>query len=166
MRLAALATGVFLALTSLAAAQTYDTPKALLEAFYQPYLTGEFADDDTPFRSERLNGLYEEDAKRTPDGELGALDFDPYIDGQDFEITKLEIGEPAISGDTATVDVSFDNFEKPTKLTYDLVKENGGWRIDDVVSEDPEYPYRLSEIFTTAGTGPDDGSTEDGAAAD
>ena len=150
MRLAVLAAGLFLSFTGLAAAQPFLTPEALLEAFYQPYLDGDFADDESAFQSEALQALYAHDAEITPEGEMGAIDFDPYINGQDFDISNLVIGTPAISGDTAGVDVSFDNFDQQTRLTYDLVLEAGGWKIDDVASQGGEYPYRLSEIFAAA----------------
>lgn len=147
MRIAALAAGVFLALTGLAAAQTYDTPQALLEAFYEPYFTGEFTDDEADFRSQALQALYDNDAQVTPAGEMGALSFDPYIDGQDFDIADFEIGAAGIAGEYASVDVTFTNFGEPRSLAYELVFENGGWKIDDVVSTNPENEYRLSEIF-------------------
>ena len=127
MRLAALATGLFLALTGLAAAQPYATPEALLEAFYQPYLDGNFAEDDSVFRSAALQALYDNDAESTPVGEMGALDFDPYVDGQDFEVSHLVIGTPEIDGETATVAVSFDNFGQNNTLSYDL----GRWWLED-----------------------------------
>jgi len=40
--LTAIAAGLFLTLTGLAAAQPYETPQALLEAVYEPYFTGSF----------------------------------------------------------------------------------------------------------------------------
>jgi hypothetical protein len=147
MRLAALAAGLFFALTGLATAQTYDTPQALLEAFYEPYFNGEFADNEEAFRSQALQALYDKDAEITPAGEMGALGFDPYIDGQDFDIADFEIGAPGIAGDYASADVTFTNFGEPRSLTYELVFEDGGWKIDDVVSTNPENEYRLSEIF-------------------
>lgn len=147
MRLAALATGLFLALTSLAAAQTFDTPEAMLEAFYEPYFTGEFPDNEAAFRSQALQALYDNDAEVTPEGEMGALSFDPYVDGQDFDITDFAIGAAGIAGDYASVDVTFNNFGEPRSLTYELVLEDGGWKIDDVVSTNPDNPYRLSEMF-------------------
>ena len=150
MRLVTFAAGLFLALTGMVTAQVFDSPSALLEAFYQPYFTNDFAEDESAFRSAALNGLYAADEARTPVGEMGALDFDPYIDGQDYEIDNLVIGEPVLSGNNAQVNVSFDNFGRPTKLSYDLVFENGGWKIDDVASELAEYPYRLSAIFAAA----------------
>ena len=147
MRLAALAAGLFLAMTGLAAAQTYDTPEAMLEAFYEPYFSGEFSDNEAAFRSQALQALYDNDAQVTPEGEMGALSFDPYVDGQDFDITDFAIGVPGIAGDYASVDVTFNNFGEPRSLTYDLVLEDGGWKIDDVVSTNPDTSYRLSEIF-------------------
>lgn len=142
--------GLFLALVAPAAAQPFDTPEALLEAFYAPYLTDDFPENEESFRSAALNALYEADAENTPAGEMGALDFDPYIDGQDYQIANLEIGEPAIEGDTATVLVTFTNFDEPVEITYDLVNENGGWVIDDLEGQNGEFAYRLTEIFAAA----------------
>ena len=101
MRLVTLAAGLVLALTSFAVAQTYDTPEALLEAFYEPYFNGSFPEDESQFRSTALQELYDTDAEITPEGEMGAISFDPYIDGQDYDITDLAIGEADIEGDTA-----------------------------------------------------------------
>ena len=153
MRLATLATALFLALTGFAAAQTYDTPQALLEAFYAPYFSGDFPEDESQFRSDALRALYDTDADLTPEGEMGALSFDPYIDGQDYEITDFEIGTPVVDGERATVEVTFANFGDLRDLVYDLVFENGGWKIDDVMSIDHHNLYRLTEIFAEAAAG-------------
>lgn len=150
MRLATLATGLFLALTSLVVAQTHDTPEGLLEAFYAPYFSGSFPEDESQFRSAALQGLYDNDAEMTPEGEMGAISFDPYIDGQDYEIADLKIGTAETAGEQATVDVTFSNFGEPRALTYELVLEDDGWKINDVVSTNPDNPYRLSEIFAEA----------------
>jgi hypothetical protein len=150
MRLAAFAAGLFLALAGVSAAQPFETPEALLEAFYEPYFTGEFDAEESVFRSQALQALYDNDAEITPDGEVGAISFDPYIDGQDFEITEFDIGAAGIAGDYASVDVTFLNFGEPRSLVYELVLEDGGWKIDDVVSTNPDNQYRLSEIFAEA----------------
>ncbi|KKB84916.1 hypothetical protein VW29_08820 [Devosia limi DSM 17137] len=150
MRLAAFASGLFLAMTGLVFAQPYETPQDLLEAFYQPYFTGEFVDDESVFRSAGLQALYNGDASSTPVGEMGALSFDPYIDGQDYEITDLEIAEDGIAGALASVEVRFKNFGEPRTLTYDLVLEEGGWKIDDVTSLTPGSEYSLRQIFLEA----------------
>lgn len=150
MRLNILAVGLFVAMTGAISAQPFETPEALLEAFYQPYFTDNFSDDESALRSQALNTLYAADEANTPAGELGALSFDPYVDGQDYQLSNFVIGEAKIDGDQAVVDVSFDNFDQPVELTYELVFEDDGWKIDDVVSEEGEYPYRLSEVFLSA----------------
>lgn len=150
MRLVAVTAGLFFALTGLVMAQPYKTPEALLTAFYQPYFTNDLDADQTPFRSAALQALYEADEEAAEPGEQGALSFDPYIVGQDWELSDLEIGEPAITGDTAEVEVSFRNFGEDQVLTYELAREDGGWRIDDVISDNPDNSYRLTEIFSDA----------------
>lgn len=149
MRLPLLATGLFLGLTSLAAAQPYETPEELLQAFYQPYFDDVFPENEEQFRSEHLQALYDADAENTPEGEMGALSFDPYIDGQDYEITEFEIAEPVPEEGGVLVEVTFKNFDELRSLTYELVEEDG-WKINDVISTNPDSEYRLSEIFADA----------------
>ena len=152
MRLLSLTAAAFLGLTALVAAQPYAEPDQLLEAFYAPYLKGEVPDyDESQFRSAALNALYAQDAANMPEGEIGALDFDPYIDGQDFEITDFEIGAAGIAGDYASADVTFKNFGEPRMLAYELVLEDGGWKIDDVVSANEDNAYRLTELLAPVG---------------
>jgi len=150
MRLTTLVALIFASFSIVAQAQTFETPKALLEAFYAPYFTGEFGEDDRAFLSRSLNEIYNADMEATPEGEMGALSFDPFVNGQDYELSDLEVGEPAIEGDRAEVEVRFDNFGRGTVLSYELVREDGGWRIDDVVSERIDSRYRLTEIFAAA----------------
>ena len=153
MRFSALSLGLLFASTTLAMAQPYETPEALIEAFYAPYFSQEFSDEDSSFRSERLNALYEADAEATPEGEIGALGFDPYIAGQDWELTDFAVAPARIQGDAATVVVTFENFGVDNELTYELVREDGGWKIDDLSGKSDDGEYRLSEIFEEASGG-------------
>ena len=134
-----------------ASAFAYDTPKALLTALYAPYFKGDSFDwtkwDDSVFRSKALNLLFAKDAKEAGDG-VGRLDFDPYIDGQDYVITGLKIADPRIDGTTATDEVTFKNLDEPEDLTFTLVMEAGGWKIDDVVSHGKDNPYSLKAIMS------------------
>lgn len=150
MRLAPLAAGLLFAFVGTCFAQPYAEPADLLEAFYQPYFDGNFPEDESQFRSAALQALYDRDAEITPEGEMGAISFDPYVDGQDYEITDLEIGAAGIAGEFASADVTFNNFNEPRSLTYEMVLEDGSWKIDDVVSNNPDNAYRLSEIFAEA----------------
>ena len=59
----------------------------------------------------------------------------------------LSIGEPVVMGDTATVTVSFHNFDQPTLLSLSLVKEAGGWKVDDVASLGGGQHWLLSWVL-------------------
>ena len=150
MRPILLALSALIAMALPAVAATYDTPKALLEALYAPYEKGDDFDwstwDEAQFRSGHLNDLFDRDAKEA-DGDIGRLDFDPYIDGQDYQIGNLAIGEPAVTGDIATVEVTFTNFGAPEDLTFTLVKQSDGWKVDDVVNHNKDFPYSLKAIM-------------------
>lgn len=139
----------------------YDTPAALLKALYTPYTTANFnwdSWDESKLRSKALNDLFAADLKEA-NGDVGRLDFDPYIDGQDYEVTGLTLGAAAVTGDTAKVEVTFKNFDSAENLMFTLVEEADGWKIDNVVSSNKDYPYDLKAIMTApldTGDGGDD----------
>lgn len=152
MRLPALAL-ILSALSALpAAAQTFKSPQALLQALYS-YDTaktpGSAPSLYSPFFSDALNARFQEDAGYTQAGESSSIDFDPVISGQDGQATDIEIGKPAVSDDTAEVEVTFTNSE-PVTLHYSLVKEHGGWKVDDIANQQGEYPWSLNALFDGA----------------
>ena len=65
-------------------------------------------------------------------GEVGALGADPLYDAQDTEIKKFAVGKAAITGEKATVTVTFENFGEKKVITFAVVKENAKWKIDDI----------------------------------
>ena len=126
-------------------------PGSVVETLYSPYpLPYEDFDwqswDESQLRSAGLNALYEKDRIESA-GNIGRLDFDPYVNGQDYLVTDVVIGEPAVAGHTASVKVSLSNFDRPMEVTFYLVREDGRWKIDDMENFDPEYPYRLRAIL-------------------
>jgi hypothetical protein len=133
----------------------FDDPKELVEAFYAPYLLTDFDQfieqkkDEDSFFSEALLALYEQDrADQERVGGIARIDFDPWIGGQDFQITDMFIGDGELSSDTtATVPVDFKNMGQEINTWVYVVKEADGWKIDDIENFDPEYPYRLKAIL-------------------
>ena len=141
-------------LASLAPALAVDftSPKAVVEALYEPYFQPyESFDyqllDATPLQSDGLNALFAKDRAEAGDG-IGRIDFDPYVNGQDFQLTDLVVGEPVYVAGRAVVAVSFANFEQPREMGYLLVKEGEAWKIDDMWASDAEHPYNLKDILT------------------
>lgn len=130
-----------------ALAQDFSDPRAVIEALYAGYGPAyDYPPDQSPLFSERLNGLYEADAKET-DGEIGRIDFDPFINGQDYQLGKLEIGDPYLASGKALVRVSFENMGAPNELGVLLVKEGDRWKIDDVWNGGDDYSYDLLDIL-------------------
>ncbi len=129
---------VGLLLAAVAPALAYDDPKALVDAIYTHYTDRDFdwsSFDDASIRSRELNELFARDADQS-DGEVGRIDYDPYINAQDYELSDLVVSDSKVDGDHATIDVSFTNFDYRVNLTYALVKESDGWKVDDVKSLD------------------------------
>ncbi|WP_137157354.1 DUF3828 domain-containing protein [Rhizobium sp. FKL33] len=152
MRLPALLVTVF-AVMSLAFtvhAETYKSPQALIKALYAYDV--EKADFSlpsvySPFLSKGLNVMFKKEREFLGDDQVGALDFDPVINGQDGAATNLKIGKPVILKDKAELEVTFTNGE-PVRLHYKLVRENGGWKVDDIAKLQGEYPWSVRKLLT------------------
>jgi hypothetical protein len=143
LRLAAVA---FLAVAAAGPAVAFDDPRELLEAFYAGYMPpNEFPPSQAPFRSERLNALFEADVAEA-NGEIGRIDFDVFVNGQDYLITDLVVAEPYLAGGKAVVKVTFKNVDTPQELGFLLVDEDG-WKIDNVWNSSDEFSYDLLDIL-------------------
>ena len=142
-------------LASILPAAAFDNPKELVTAFYAPYLLEDFdafieaKKNEDSFYSEGLLALYEQDrADMERVGGIARIDFDPWINGQDFALTDLFIGDGELTSDTtATVPVDFKNMGTENNSWVYVVKEADGWKIDDIENFDREYPYRLRAIL-------------------
>jgi hypothetical protein len=129
-----------------AAAQSFDDPRELLEAFYAGYMApNEFPPAEEPFRSERLNQLFEQDMIDAGEG-IGRVDFDVFVNGQDYLVTDLDIGEPYMAGGKAVVSVTLRNMDELQQLGFLLVNE-GGWKIDNVWNTTSEFSYDLLDML-------------------
>jgi hypothetical protein len=62
-------------------------------------------------------------------GEVGTLDFDPFVNAQDWEITAFDIAVSDTAAGQAVATVKFSNQGKPTTVSLDLVTIKNAWRI-------------------------------------
>jgi hypothetical protein len=123
-------------------AWAFDTPEELVSVLYDRYVRDDFPDDTRSYFSSRTQALWLALENEDPYG----LGFDPIVDGQDYEVTALEIAEPVPVKKGVEIRVTFRNFGEPRDLVYRLVEEPEGWRIDDIVAEsDPQW--RLRELL-------------------
>jgi Protein of unknown function (DUF3828) len=139
-----------LAWNSARAGRTANDPVAVITAIYKTYQS----DADPPAYpkafSRRLQGLIDEDEKNTPKGYVGKIDWDVFVDGQDWKLTHLRIILVARSNSKARVRVTFENFNSPCDIAFDLVREDGRWVIDEIASQRPGHRWIMSKILSDA----------------
>jgi Protein of unknown function (DUF3828) len=109
-----------------------------VEAIYAAYkaknANGVLLDTDAAVRryfEPKLAALIIKDRKEAR-GEVGKLDFDPFIDAQDWEIDTVNIAIREVAPDKTSATVSFKNLGEPHSVVLDLVKLKAGWRIADI----------------------------------
>jgi uncharacterized protein DUF3828 len=122
-------------------------PVSLINAIYKAY------EEDKPqpkhIYSKRLQALIDKDEKETPEGMVGRIDWDVFVDGQDWKLTDLNITLVTKSADKAQVRATFKNFDQFSNMLFDLVRENGHWRVDDVAKTLPPR-WTMSKILLDA----------------
>lgn len=139
------------------AAESYDDPKALVSAIYAGYQPGQPPIDPGPFYSKRLAALFdqhmdetivESDAAMKGEAVAAQPPFNPFLPDASALLFDLAIGEPTTLADRAVVNVSYHNFDQPRLLSIALVREDGGWKVDDVSAVGSEDHWLLSWLLT------------------
>ncbi len=112
----------------LAASQT--TPEAFVRALYAVYVDGppEGRRDNQTFYSERTESHIAGVILQN-----GYFDLDPILGAQDYQAVSVTSAIATPSGpDHASVSVIVRNMGADSRAEFILVKESGGWRVDDV----------------------------------
>ena len=84
------------------------------------------------FFDQKLAALIWKNLSETPEGEAGNLDFDPLYNAQDMRIKNFRVGAGAVKGNTATVPVTFMNFDQRVRLVFSLVNTKEGWKVSNI----------------------------------
>lgn len=84
---------------------------------------------------------------RSEQADAPILDFDPFANAQDWQISNLNVTADSIVPEShSVVRASFQNGGAPQEVVYDLVWEDGGWRVDNIRSSGPETGWDLRQI--------------------
>ena len=131
-----LATALVVMLSGIGGAWAFDDPKALVDAIYAPYTTlgTAPAQDPAQYYSERLKGLVALNAAGDGEDAPPVLEFNPFIGATQALLRDLAVGTPAVLKNKAMVSVSFTNFDHASLLALSLVREDEGWKVDDIAS--------------------------------
>lgn len=139
--------------TTPAAAAVAPTAEGLVRALYQKYLETapdtvvgfDFTDPAVAaaYFDPALSKLVVADAK----SDQPRLNFDPFIEGQEFEIKAVAISAKNVTKTGATVIAQFDNFDEKKTVTFKMVRTTAGWRIADVQWD--RNPQTLRALLST-----------------
>ena len=112
-----------------------DGAEAFVRALYAPYEADGDTDHGPEIWSARTRELWADNV-RAAEGESGYMGADPICACQDFDQFRLTSVVVTPTGpdqaDAAVVFAAFAGSE-PTRQTFKLVREEGEWRIDDIV---------------------------------
>jgi Protein of unknown function (DUF3828) len=110
--------------------------------------------------------LLDADRKTTPEGEVGKIDWDVFVDGQEWKLSELNVTLVSEAADHAQVSAKFNNFAEPKQILFDLVREDGRWLVDDVQSTTKGERWTMSKVLTGAADAfPDENTKPDPGAA-
>lgn len=68
--------------------------------------------------------------------EVGNLDFDPFFNSQDIQISNIQVTGPAVAKEKTVVTVSFSNYGQNTIIKFHMRNTEGGWRAENIVYDD------------------------------
>ena len=117
------------------------------EGYYQQTLNIFLPEARELYVSARLRAALAEMDKRTPEGDAPDLDFDAVSAGNDPDVRDLKISVESESADKAVVIADFQPHQDAgrTVLRFLLVREGGGWKVDDIIASG-KANWRISEI--------------------
>jgi hypothetical protein len=80
-------------------------------------------------------------------GEVGTLDFDPFVDAQDWEISNLAIAVEDAGPGKAKATVKFKNADQASVVSLELIKIGNAWKISNVTWQPHEQPNNLRALY-------------------
>lgn len=144
-------------LTAPALAQPIADPVAYVKKNYQLLAADKYHPDDPSTFTPRLKALFDLE-KKDAGGEVGRLDFDYWINGQDGKVANVSVKGVPVEGaarDREVVIATFKSLSTPEEIHFYFEKAGGRWLLDDVRSLKGEEPWTLSLILKYGWDGKD-----------
>ena len=116
----------------------FPTSPSAAETVAAAYVRTLYENKDNPGKdarfTPRLEALRAECEKKAEAEEDICIDYDMFVQGQDLELTDLNVEDVSGSADKATVKATFKNFGEAKEVTFDLIRDDKGWVIDEMMS--------------------------------
>lgn len=108
--------------------------------------------------SARLAGLFALDQHETGKDEVGRIDFDYFVNGQDSKVSRSRVNIRTVeNGPTRRIVViRFKNFDQEMENHFFWEKSKSGWVLDDVRYLDGKEGYTLSLVLKYGWDGPEE----------
>jgi len=146
---AAVAALVLSGVVLLPAATRIDDPKTFVSGVYQHFIAAQsnHSDYSAPedIYTPRLGKLIRDD-RRKAHGEVGCLEIDFWVNGQDWELSRLTVTSSDEGPDRKIVIAKFVNLGDAEEIHFDFRRVGGRWLLDEVQSVSAR-PWKLSEIL-------------------
>jgi hypothetical protein len=131
-----------------AAATKISDPAKFVADVYAKYAKVKDYAPPTDIYSPRLAALFALDTKEAG-GEVGRIDFDPWTNAQDFQISGVTVkAQPVENSSSREIVVAkFKNIGTPETIIFYFEKTGGEWKLDDMQSPKGEQVWTLSVIL-------------------
>ena len=79
--------------------------------------------------------------------DVGTLDFDPFVDAQDWQIAAFDIAVSDAGSGKTSATVKFDNLGSHSTVVLDLIEIKGAWRISNITWTPHDKPNTLRGLY-------------------
>src|SRR6185369_8127722 len=158
------AAGLLAATLPRAALAAPDDPVGILTAVYTRVAKGKGDGGGTfvfenkaakaKYLSNSLIALWAKADARRRNGDGGPVDFDPVTNSQDPDVKSFKVVAEKQGIDHAVIAVTIDSHQGPSAkpadqtIRYDLVREAGGWKIDEIKGAVDGKAWSLRAMLT------------------
>ena len=133
-------------------------PEKTIETLYAPYVShaaehGETSWDKAAVYSKDFQSAIDRGFEYSLLLNEPVIDYDPIASAQDFSIKNLriEVDRPE-SGGKAHVLARFENFDRTTTVGYDMILEDGAWKVNGIRSGDQELRKSIEDALKALGS--------------
>ncbi|HET9132502.1 MAG TPA: hypothetical protein VFO86_16225, partial [Terriglobia bacterium] len=133
-------------------------PEKTIEALYAPYVSPQPEQADSQWEKATA---YSKSLKKTIDRGIEyslllnqpVIEFNPLVAAQNASISNLsiEVDRPPANG-TAHVVARFENSNRPTTVGYDMILEDGTWKVDAIRSGKVDLRKSIDDALKTNGS--------------
>jgi Protein of unknown function (DUF3828) len=131
-------------------------PEKVVQSLYAPYLSAG-ADsvpshwEEAPVYSKSLKAAMDRGFEYSRLLNEPVIDYDPIANAQDYSITNLTIDVDHPADAKAHVAARFDNLDRKTTVDYDMIVEDGAWKIDGIRSGSDGFRQIIDEALKPIG---------------